>query len=144
MTRGTSARSRWLLLAALSAAALASVAFAQTAPVRPAAVPSFLEDTGAGEWPGTYLYTCRDFKLALWIRLRDGNPEIKARFLSLQAPESFETDWNGDASYYFSGLPGTFSLRLGKRGDRRIEGTWKRELQHPTDHLETKPADFRV
>ena len=87
------------------------------------------EDTGAGDWPGTYIYSCRDFKLALWVRLREGLPELKARYLSLQSPETFETDWKGDASYYFSGQPVEFGMHLGERSARTIEGSWKWTLE---------------
>ena len=119
-----------MLAAALSIAALAGAALAQPGPARTQAV-YLPEDTGAGDWPGTYLYISRDVKVAMWIRLRDGIPEIKVRYLSMQAPETFETDWKGDASYTFSGLPGTFALRLQKRGERTIEGTWRREVADP-------------
>jgi hypothetical protein len=87
------------------------------------------EDTGAGVWPGTYVYACRDFKIAFWVRERNGLPEFKARYLSVQTPESFETDWNGDASYFFSGQPGRFEMHFAKRNARRIEGTWHWTLE---------------
>mgnify|MGYP001382633408 CR=1 FL=1 len=52
-------------------------------------------ETGAGVWDGTYVFSCRDFKIALWMQTRGGAPEMKLHYVSLQNPESFETDWAG-------------------------------------------------
>ena len=38
------------------------------------------EETGAEVWDGTYVYSCRDFKIGLWIRSKDGAPEMKLRY----------------------------------------------------------------
>ncbi len=82
------------------------------------------EDTGAGVWDGTYAFVCRDFRIALWIRMRDDKPEMKLRYHSLQAAESFETDWDGRATYYLAGAPATFEIAYKSRNARRIEGSW--------------------
>ena len=87
------------------------------------------EETGAGIWDGAYAYACRDFKIALWIRTRDGAPEMKLRYSSLQLPEDFETDWNGKANYYMGGNPGTFEITYRSRDAKRIEGSWHWEIQ---------------
>lgn len=87
------------------------------------------EETGAGVWDGAYAYACRDFKVALWIRTRDGVPELKLRYSSLQLPEEFETDWSGKATYYMGGSPGTFELAYRSRDAKRIEGGWHWAIQ---------------
>ncbi len=116
-----------LLLRIAAACALIGAAPASVAQMTvPDAPPTVLvpEDTGAGIWDGTYVFSCRDFRIALWMRTRDGVPEMKMRYQSLQTPETFETDWNGKASYYVSGQPGTFELSYKSRDARRIEGSW--------------------
>ena len=34
------------------------------------------ERTDAGEWYGTWYYVQRDFKMAMWIRMEDGSPQV--------------------------------------------------------------------
>jgi hypothetical protein len=99
------------------------------------------EETGAGIWEGTYVYLCRDFKLALWIRTRDGVPEMKFRYHSIQLPEEFETDWNGKATYYMGGRPGTFELAYKSRDEKRIEAGWHWQIES-ADEGRTEDASF--
>jgi hypothetical protein len=85
----------------------------------------------AGSWDGTWWYTSRDHKIALWIRTEDGVPQIKLRLFSLVAPEGFETDWTGAAEYITKIGPGTFRLTLGERDANTIHGTWDWKLEAP-------------
>ncbi len=87
------------------------------------------EETGAGIWDGTWVFSCRDFKIGLWIRTKDGLPEMKMRYQSLQSPETFETDWSGKASYYVSGQPATFEITYKNRDAKHIEGSWHWEVE---------------
>jgi len=101
------------------------------------------EDTGDGVWDGTYVYSCRDFKIGLWMRTRDGKPEMKLRYQSLQAPETFETDWNTKATYYLSGQPATFGVTYASRDARRIEAAWHWDVQF-ADSGRTNDSTFSV
>ncbi|MBZ5638531.1 MAG: hypothetical protein LAO51_07190 [Acidobacteriia bacterium] len=101
------------------------------------------EDTGAGIWDGTYVYSCRDFKIGAWLRTRDGKPEMKLRYQSLQAPETFETDWDTNAKYYISGQPATFEVTYKSRDARRIEGSWHWDVQF-SDSGRTDDAAFSI
>ncbi len=82
------------------------------------------DETGAGIWDGTWVFSCRDFRIGLWIRTKDGIPEMKMRYQSNQTPETFETDWNGKASYFLSGQPATFEITYKNRDAKHIEGSW--------------------
>ncbi len=87
--------------------------------------------TEAGTWDGTWIYSSVDRKIALWIRTRDGLPEIKLGYQGLSSPDAFETDWTGNANYYLGGQPVVFQLRLDKRDPNRIEATWHWDVQWP-------------
>ena len=78
----------------------------------------------AGSWDGTWWYVSRDGKIALWIRTADGKPQIKLRYLSLNAPEGFETDWVGASDYITKIGPGKFRLSLGESDANTITGKW--------------------
>lgn len=84
--------------------------------------------TKSGEFTGTWIYVNRDAHYALWIRTKDGKPQVKLQYQSLASPESFETDWAGRASYYMAGSPATFSLTLDDAGADAITGRWAWEL----------------
>jgi hypothetical protein len=129
--------------AILALAALGGVQEASAQATRPdtKAAVAIPEETGAGVWDGAYAYLCRDFKIALWIRTRDGVPEMKLRYSSLQLPEEFETDWNGKATYYMGGNPGTFELAYKSRDAKRIEGGWHWEIQ-ATEEGRVEDASF--
>ncbi len=87
------------------------------------------EESGAGVWDGTYVFSCRDFRIGMWLRTKNGVPEMKMRYQSLQSPETFETDWNGKASYYVSGQPATFEITYKNRDAKHIEGSWHWEVE---------------
>jgi len=82
-----------------------------------------------GNWDGTWSYQSTAMKMALWLRTRNGTTELKLKYESLHRPNTFETDWNGDATYYVGEQPATFRMhRIG--GDaNRIQGTWFWESQ---------------
>lgn len=94
--------------------------------------------TDAGDWAGTWYWVSRDAKLAVWIRLEEGRPELKLRYFNTARAESFETDWNVQADYRFQGQPGKFSFELTQRDDKTIRGNWFWELgQGELRRLET-------
>ncbi len=99
-------------------------------PLYRAAEPAVPVRTDAGVWDGTWYYVHRDGWMAMWIRrAKDAKPEVKLQYLSLIAPEAFETDWNGKATYYLVGQPATFEIALDERTDTTIRGTWKWDVQ---------------
>ncbi len=88
------------------------------------------ERTDAGVWDGTWYYVYRDGRFGIWIRRgKDGKPELKLQYQSLSAPEAFETDWSGKATYYLSGQPATFEIQLDQRDEKTMHGRWKWEVQ---------------
>src|SRR5262245_24844516 len=94
--------------------------------------------TKSGEFAGTWIYVNRDAHYALWIRTKDGKPQVKIQFQSLASPESFETDWAGSARYYMAGSPATFSLTLDDADADAITGRWAWELTSAeTSRVET-------
>lgn len=109
-----------LLLAGTLAA---SVAHAQGRAVAPP-----LPRSDAGDWIGTWYYVNRDVRLVLWMRVEQGLPQIKLRYLGLSTLEGFESDWQGKASYDFEGYPGLFSLEPTERDANTIKGKWSWEL----------------
>ncbi len=80
------------------------------------------DDTGS--WDGTWWYVNRDGKIALWIRTADGKPQVKLRYMSLNGPEGFETDWVGASDYITKIGPGKFRLTLGEKDANTIKGQW--------------------
>ena len=84
--------------------------------------------TKSGEWAGTWIYANRDSHYAMWIRTKDGKPQVKLQYQSLASPESFETDWTGQASYYMAGSPASFALTLDSGDAAAIAGRWNWEL----------------
>ena len=82
------------------------------------------DPTSAGSFDGTWLYVNRDSRFALWVRTKNGVPQVKLQFQSLASPEAFESDWDGKALYYMAGNPVTFELKLGESNVDRIVGKW--------------------
>jgi hypothetical protein len=82
------------------------------------------EPTTAGSFDGTWLYVNRDSRFGIWIREKDGLPQVKVQYQSLANPEAFETDWDGKALYYLGEHPVTFELKLTERTADRIQGKW--------------------
>ncbi len=87
------------------------------------------DPTEAGSWDGTWFYTSRDARIALWMRTRDGKPQLKLEYQGMQAPEAFETDWDSKATYYLAGQPATFEIKMTRADANRIEATWRWEVQ---------------
>jgi hypothetical protein len=96
------------------------------------------DPTNAGSFDGTWMYVNRDMQFGLWIRTRNGVPQIKLQFQSLASTEAFETDWDGKASYYLAGAPVNFELKLGASTADRLSGSWSWVLKAgPTGRSET-------
>jgi len=82
------------------------------------------DPTSVGSFDGTWMYVNRDMHFALWIRTKNGVPQVKLKYQSLANPEAFESDWDGKAIYYLAGNPVTFELKLGESTVDRIVGKW--------------------
>ena len=82
------------------------------------------DPTSAGSFDGTWMYVNRDMRFALWIRSKEGVPQVRVQYQSLADPEAFESDWDGNALYYMAGNPVTFELKLGECTADRIVGKW--------------------
>ena len=82
------------------------------------------DPTNAGTFDGAWMYVNRDLQFGMWIRTRNGVPQVKLHYQSHTGTETFETDWNGKAAYYLSGSPVTFELKLDQSNADRITGTW--------------------
>ncbi len=87
------------------------------------------EPVTAGTFDGTWMYVNRDLRFALWIRTKDGVPQVRLQYQSLASPEAFETDWDGKAVYYLAGNPVTFALKLGTSNAQQLTGTWAWNLE---------------
>ncbi len=82
------------------------------------------DPTSAGTFDGTWMYVNRDLQFAMWIRTRNGVPQVRVKYQSLASPEAFESDWDGKALYYLAGNPVTFEFKLGECTADRIVGKW--------------------
>lgn len=92
--------------------------------------------TDAGEWAGTWFYTSRDFRVALWFTETGGQIAMRLRYLDIGTLEGFETDWTGVADYTYAGWPGRFRFNLTESNPDTLSGDWSWEL--------TKAASKRV
>jgi hypothetical protein len=83
------------------------------------------ERTDQGNWDGTWVYANRDAKYALWLRTNEeGRPEARLKYQSTSSPETFETGWDGKASYALSGQPVTFALVFERADANLLAGSW--------------------
>jgi hypothetical protein len=82
----------------------------------------------AGSFEGTWMYVNRDAHFALWIRTKDGEPQVRVQYQSLASPEAFESDWTGKSIYYLAGHRVNFELKLGRCTSDKLTGTWRWEL----------------
>ena len=73
------------------------------------------EPTQAGTFEGTWIYANRDAHYAMWIRTKDGKPQVRLQYQSLANPESFETDWDGPRELLHGGEAGVV-LAPARRG----------------------------
>jgi hypothetical protein len=90
------------------------------------------DPTSAGSFDGTWMYVNRDVQFGMWIRTKNGTPQIKIQSQSLASTEAFETDWDGKAMYYLGGVPVTFELKLGPGTADRMTGAWSWVLKSGT------------
>jgi len=140
---GTGKACAWFLAAALCALALGPC-LAQVGAGDPRRTSIYVPDpTNEGSWDGTWMYQSVAMKMALWMRTRKGVTEFKLRYESLQRGNAFETDWNGDASYYASEYPATFQMHRTQGDANRIEGTWFWESQSGST-LRVEKGKFRL
>jgi len=82
------------------------------------------DPTTAGSFDGTWMYVNRDSRYGVWIRTKNGAPQVRVQYQSLASPEAFETDWDGKANYFMAGNPVVFELKLGECTADRIVGKW--------------------
>ena len=119
---------RVLAAAAVAACALAASAGEEKTNLKGIGTESvaiqMADPTSAGSFDGTWMYVNRDMQFGMWIRTRNGVPQVKLQFQSLASPEAFETDWNGKAVYYLAGSQVTFELKPGTSNADRIAGAW--------------------
>lgn len=97
----------------------------------------------AGVWDGSWVYGNRDERMALFVRTVDGKPEVKFQYQSLASPEAFETDWSGKATYYLSGSPVEFALRVEDGGSDEMRGTWNWSVEF-ADSGRSERGRFRI
>jgi hypothetical protein len=118
-----------VLAALLAAAAALGAANERTVPQNLTPIPGRIgvmtaDPVTTGTFEGTWMYVNRDARYAMWIREESGKPRIRIQYQSLATPEAFETDWNGKSSYFMSGDPVTFELKITSADANRIAGTW--------------------
>jgi hypothetical protein len=82
------------------------------------------DPTNAGSFDGTWMYINRDMQFGMWIRTKNGVPQVKLQYQSLASTEAFETDWDGKAAYYLAGSPVNFELKPGPSTPDRLVGSW--------------------
>ncbi len=127
---GTVGRGLVFVLATSILTSFGAPCLAQGAPRPPGRIAVHLPDpSDEGTWDGTWSFQSVAMRMALWIRTRQRTIEIKLKYDGLHQPSLFETDWNGDASYYSSEHPATFRMHKTKADANRIEGTWFWESQ---------------
>lgn len=122
-----------LLLAALASLAALAAGNEKTVPQSLTPIPGKIgvmaaDPVTAGTFDGTWMYVNRDARYAMWIREEKGKPQIRVQYQSLATPEAFETDWSGKSSYFMSGSPVTFELKLKSADPDRIAGSWRWNL----------------
>jgi len=102
----------------------------------PAALPAGDPDdlpedlTELGRFEGSWVYRSRDERIALFFETHDGAPRLRWRYESRRRPDAFETGWDGAASYFAEGRPGSFRMELTERGEHLMRGrlTWSYPL----------------
>ena len=62
--------------------------------------------TTEGDWPGTWVFENRLRKIAMWIREGDDGLRIRIKQLMMTNAETFDTEWDGEASYNFPNVEG--------------------------------------
>ena len=85
--------------------------------------------TEEGDWHGTWTYVNRNEQVLLWIDGHGEKPRVKVQYFSLVTPESFQTDWDGVATYELAGEPATFHMEVTSGDANRIDGTWLWDVQ---------------
>ena len=116
------------LVAPLGASWLAAAADAPSAFGR-STVP-IAERSDEGDWTGTWFYVSRSRKMALWIREEDGEIQLRLRVQGQKGnPDSFTTDWDGQAEYDVAGRHGRFSMSCDHKDGNTISGSWSWETR---------------
>lgn len=100
--------------------------------------------TDEGDWFGTWFYASRVRKMALWIRDDDGKTRVRLRLQGQKGdPESFITDWDGQAEYDVAGRHGRFSMSIDSVDANTISGSWIWDVQTRSAGR-TETADFTM
>jgi len=103
------------------------------------------ERSDAGYWHGTWYHLSRDFTMALWLRIVDGQTQVKLRFVSTTpSAERFTTDWEGLAEYHLERFPATFELTVLEGDEDTIIGTWDWLLELPGASGREEHARFTI
>jgi hypothetical protein len=102
------------------------------------------ERTDQGDWYGTWFYVSRVRKMALWIRDDGGRIRVKLRLQGQKGdPESFITDWDGQAEYDIVGRHGRFSISFEEVDANTITGSWIWDVE-TKNAGRTETADFTL
>jgi hypothetical protein len=115
-----------LVLCATSVATPAQDEPPEASPPANEAFPGMTEE---GNWHGTWTYLNRNEQVMLWIDTHGEKPRVKLQYFSLVTPESFQTDWDGMATYELAGEPATFHMEITNGDANRLEGTWLWDVQ---------------
>jgi hypothetical protein len=100
--------------------------------------------TDQGSWDGTWVYANRDAKYALWLRTNaEGRPEARLKYQSISSPETFETGWDGKASYALAGMPVTFALTFERADAVVLVGSWNWDAEFG-DSARTEVGTFEA
>ena len=128
-----------LLLAFLSLTAVPLPAADESSP---AALSNVLPEDASldGNWHGTWIYVSREHRFALWVQMQGDHVEVRLRYQSMGSGESFQTDWNGQATYVVNRGNGTFSFDITKSDENLLFGDWFWRLEYPnSSRTETSP-----
>lgn len=106
--------------------AVPSVPAQQDDMLRPGRMGIAIADpTTEGFWDGTWVWTSRDTRFALWIRSDEkGVPEARFRYHRLLGDEAFETDWSTVSDYGVPGTSGRFEIVWKSKDKDRMTGNW--------------------
>ena len=121
--------SRFRVLLAAAAIALPVLAAERTLPPEMTGIPGKIGVASAdpvttGSFEGTWIYVNCDGKFALWIRNEGGTPRMRLQYQSTRNGEAFESDWDGKAKYFFSGVPADFDMTIDHADADKISGHW--------------------
>ena len=113
------------LIAATAFASLLLPAVAQNHPGFGRTHIAPVERSDRGTWHGTWYYANRDIRLVVWLRSDGETTRARAQAITTTVPpETFETDWDGAASYSLERGEGSFRLELTSGDLNTLNGNW--------------------